>query len=346
MIAIEANPAGTGKGRPSAAGGGPLDDRLVVSADAASGARFCFLGEFGYELISWIPYLLYLKKTLQIRLRTVSRVGSSAVYYFSDDHREVEPALIGGCWGDMSSYAALRERFGDDLLIHPGEHRNCVNRRHIEIGGCEWTTRDIHRRIESSNYTLPDFSFLAPWNPIPDRPLIVINNKHYVQWPDRFDQPVNSFDPDALRSLRDLLTSKGYGVVYNHFVESTSIDETLELADRGIFGGDTATFDMRSMDQSRTAAGQRNLTQLSLYRAATLVIGPQGGNLYLPAMCRRPVIMLMRCGDYVDYLELGRLYGVEVEAFYEPRHLLEWLRARLPQARPAGGDATSQRGTP
>lgn len=307
-------------------------DSLMVPISKLDNARFCFLGEFGYELISWIPYLLFLKKKLGMRLRTTSRPGSKPVYYFSDDHQEVEPALIGECWGDLTSYAKLRAGAGNDLLVHPGDHRNCVNRRRIEVGGYEWTTRDIHRPVDSKNYLLPDYSFLPPWNPIPSRPLVVINNKNYVQWHDRFDVPVNSFDPAALCTLRDLLISRGYGVAYNHFVEPTSNDQYLDLADHGLFGGDDVTYDMRTAYEKCEGAADRNRIQLKLYRAASLVIGPQGGNLYLPAICRKPIVMLMRCGDYIDYLELGRLYGVEVDAFYEPRHLVAWLRAQLPSA--------------
>lgn len=307
-----------------------VEDRQDVAAKDAPRARFCFLGEFGYELISWIPFLLYLKQQLKIRLRTASRPGSSTVYYFSDDHQEVDSGLIGACWGEPKAYAALRERFSETVLIHPGEHRNCVNRRQITVGGCEWETRDIHRPIDASHYVRPDFSFVPPWSPIPDRPLVVLNNKHIVQWEDRFDRPLNYFDPDALRQLRDLLTSKGYGVVYNHFVEATANDDHLDLADRGLFGVDEATFDMRSLYENGMGPGERNRLQIALYRASRLVIGPQGGNLYVPAICRVPFMMLMRCGDYIDYLELGRLYDVDVDAFYEPRHMLQWLRSEFP----------------
>lgn len=303
--------------------------RWVLSEKQAARARFCFAGEFGYELIAWIPYLRFLHNRLGIPLRTASRPGSGAFYTFSADHVELEPDAIGACWGDLKSYAAAARRFRGETLVHPGAQKNCISQAHIEVGGCVWSTRDIHRPIGLTSYERLDFSDIAPWSPIADRAIVVINNKYFVQWADRYDRPVNYLDPDALRELRDLLTVKGYGVVYNHFVEHTATDEHLELADAGIFGNDPATFDMRSRYHAGMSSGDRNLLQLSLYRAASLVIGPQGGNLYLPVTCRRPFMMLMRSGDYIDYLELARLYEVEMEAFYEPRHLLNWLRTQI-----------------
>lgn len=317
--------------------------RWVLSAKQAARARFCFAGEFGYELISWVPYLRFLHHRLGIPLRTASRPGSSVFYAFSSDHVELDPNAIGACWGDLTSYAAVARRFRGQTLVHPGMQKNCVSQAHIEVEGHTWRTKDIHRPIELTHYERLDFSDIAPWSPIADRPIVVINNKYFVQWADRYDRPVNYLDPEALRELRGLLTAKGYGVVYNHFVEQTATDEHLELADTGIFGGDAATFDMRSRYHAGMSPGERNRLQLSLYRAAELVIGPQGGNLYLPVACRRPFMMLMRSGDYIDYLELARVYEVEMEAFYEPRHMLNWLHSRM--SRMSGG-STPRRSTP
>lgn len=314
--------------RVSDARGATHNEPILVTRRQAEAARFCFLGEFGYEIISWIPYLLYLKQTLGLKLRTLSRPGSSVFYAFSDDHREAPASLIGGVWGEPASYDRLRRRFRSTRLIHPGP--DMINKRRISVEGVEWTTRDIHRPIAETNYVRPDLSDVEAWSPIPGRPLVVLNNKYFVQWPGTFDVPVNSFDRASLVALRDLLVQRGYGVAYNHFVEKTAVDEHQRLDDEGLFGLDAATYDLRSRYAETTCPADRNRLQISVYNAADFVIGPQGGNLYLPAVCRKPIFLLMRAGEYVDYRELGRLYGVAVEAFYEPRHLLNWLGSTLP----------------
>lgn len=40
--------------------------------------------------------------------------------------------------------------------------------------------------------------------------------------------------------------------------------------------------------------------------------------------------MLMREGDYIDYTELARLYNIQVDVFYEPKHILNWLEKIIP----------------
>lgn len=312
-------------------GGGAEQDPgqrpIEISAEEGSRAVFCFTGEFGYEMISWVPYLLFLKKKLGIRLRTMSRPGSSVFYGFSAEHREVAATEVGDVWGDPQVYRAIDQRVAPALLIHPG--KDAVNRRHISVGGYLWTTRDIHARIEQTNYVLPDYSHVRDATPLRfDRPYVVINNKYFRQW--HYDRPINFFSREDLVALRDTLHRHGYATVYNHFVEPTATDVHLRLDDRGIFDHGVNNYDLRDSYRAVGGAAERNRLQLSVFNGAAFVIGPQGGNLYLPAICRKDMFVLMRDGDYIDYQELGRLYGVRVEVFYEARHMVRWLEAELP----------------
>jgi hypothetical protein len=302
----------------------PID----LSKEEASRARFCFLGEFGYEMVSWLPYLLFLKEDVGIRMRTIGRPGSRVFYYFSDEHIELDPSYVGPVWGELASYKRVAQLFPDDIIVHPG--KDPVNRRYIAIGGYEWRNKNIHARIDETHYRKPDYSFVPAFSPLPDKQIVVINNKCIRQW--HYETPVNYFDRWALECLRDLLVKKGYGVVYNHFVELTTHDEYFEIDDRGIFGRDRNSYDMRELYASCADVAERNKLQIGLYNACSLVIGPQGGNVYLPVICRRPVFVLMRAGEYIDYLELARLYGVDIEVFYEPRHMMCWIESRLPSA--------------
>lgn len=69
---------------------------LILDRAVVERARLCFAGEFGYELISWIPYLNYLAAMRGLRLKTASRPGSSVLYEFSQDHQELTSQEIGG----------------------------------------------------------------------------------------------------------------------------------------------------------------------------------------------------------------------------------------------------------
>ncbi len=302
------------------------DQPVTLTQEQASNARFCFAGEFGYELISWIPYLLFLKKTLKIRLTTMGRPGSGILYYFSDEHIELDPKEIGDQWGHPYSYMAVQNRYSDKKLVFPGP--DFTNNRIIRIGGFEWKNRNIHERIDESNYVKPDYRHVN--EPLPfsfDKPYVVINNKYFRQWFDKFDAPVNYFGREDLIALRDLLKKHGYAVVYNHFKERTSTDKHLELRDEDIFGAEfnDDTYAMHDFYTEEKDPNRRNSIQMSLFNNAAFVIGVQGGNVYLPAICRKNILMLMRYGFSIDYYEFERLFGITVDIFYEPRHMLAYL---------------------
>jgi hypothetical protein len=298
-----------------------------LSKKDAEKAVFCFLGEFGYEMISWIPYLLFLKKTLGFKLRTISRPGSRIFYYFSDEHREIDSSLVGDMWGASTSYIKLAKEQPDSLLVFPGQQS--VNEKRIVIGGYAWTNPNIHGVISLENYEVPDYSFIRPESPIKKRPFVVINNKYVRQWPSEYDSPINFFDLSTIARLRDLFLDAGFGVVYNHFVEPTSSDEYWDLKDRDVMTGIADAYDMRAVYSVIKDKNELNRLQCSLYNAAAFVVGPQGGNLYLPALCRRDLIILMKAGVYRDYQQFERIFGIHVETFYEQRHLIHWLKTVL-----------------
>jgi hypothetical protein len=290
---------------------------LDLSKAEAEARVFCFAGEFGYEIISWLPYLHYLKRELGVRLRTCGRPGSSVLYPFSDEHLEFGPGKTGQMWGEFETYEEIRAELSLPELIHPRK------RRRIVVAGAQWLVTGIHERIPEENYVRLDYGSVR--DPLPfdlERPVIVINNKFYTQW--GMDRPVNSFYRDDLIELRDYLLGRGYAVVYNHFRELTRSEKQLVHRDHDLFGTVPHTVDLN--DHYGTAdALERNRAQISLYNRAELVIAPQGGSVYLPAVARRPLLILMRKGEYLDYTELGRIYEVEVDVFYEVRHMLAWL---------------------
>ncbi|MCX7735232.1 MAG: glycosyltransferase [Candidatus Kapabacteria bacterium] len=300
------------------------NEPIIISAKQAEDSVFCFLGEFGYEMISWLPYLLFLKQNLNIKLHTVSRKGSKPFYYFSDEHFEAEPSLIGDMWGDTKHYNQLASIFPGRLLIHPGP--DFINQRKIIIEGKEWTNNNIHTIINQKNYSVPDFSGNNIKLPFEiQKPFIVINNKFFRQWYQKYKGPINYFRREDLEEMRDILQSLGYSIVYNHFVEQTSYDQFFDLNDRDIFGKDSHSVNLADFYKNLDAEG-RNILQLSVYNNAEFVIGPQGGNLYLPAICKKDLWILMRDGEYLDYLEFGRLYGINVNIFYEPAHILASIK--------------------
>jgi len=300
---------------------------LDLTAREASEHVFCFVGEFGYELVSWLPYLLDLKKHVpDFRLVTYARPGSKVFYYFSDEHHEFGVGTVGNMWGDVPTYTRLQAALGGKPIAFPRATRN------IRVGGRPWRMKDIHKEIPNdAYYELLDYSSVRL--PLPfqtERPFVVVNNKFTAEWG---GPPVNFFSREELFAIRDFLVGRGYAVVYNHFREKTRTNKELgfDLDDSGIFGPVEHTFDLSDEYRKTNDIGERNRMQLSIYNQAAFVVAPQGGSCYIPAICRRDLVMLMRIGDYIDYRELGRVYGVDVNVFYEVPHMLAWLGQSLDQ---------------
>lgn len=284
---------------------------------------FCFAGEFGYEIISWIPYLLYLKKHTDIKLNTVARPGSRLFYYFSDNHLEVSSKEITDCWGDKKNYLRIGKKLNLGRMVYPAN--NYSDKRRIIINGFEWVNKDIHKPIIEKNYEKPDYSKVNQELPFSFKNFVVINNKFVREWG---KTPINYFDRESLIEMRDALLAAGYSVVYNRFIEVTSSDEFYTLEDDDIFMKE-GCFDMRKFYEQNTDIELRNKIQVSAFNKASFVIGVQGGNVYIPAISQQHILMLMRKGGYLDYQELARLFGGHIEVFYEPRHLLDYLRLHI-----------------
>jgi len=296
-----------------------IDIKLTTGDEA----YFCFLGEFGYEVVSWIPYLLYLKKELGIRINTISRPDSSVFYYFSDNHTEVDPSLLTYGWGDAHNYKRVQRTLENSTLIFPAS--NYSEKRRIVVNGIEWFNRDIHKPIDESHYIRPDYSSVRTDLPFSFSRYAVINNKFVKEWE---GAPINYFDRQALIRLRDTLLDAGVHPVYNRFVEKTAVDEDLLLDDEDIFRKE-GCYDMRDFYDNLPVNFSKNTVQVSMFNEAAFVIGVQGGNVYIPAVCRKHIYMLMRKGKYIDYQELARIFSAQIDVFYEPDHLAGWVRERL-----------------
>ncbi len=302
-----------------------MDIPIIISREEASKAIFCFLGEFYDELISWIPYLYFIKKKLNIKITTLSRPGSKIFYYFSNNHIEFEQELFDDEWGEDNTYQKLSERFPNTLLIHPGY--DLINQRLIQIDGYTWENKNIHTIISTKNHLLPDYSFVNKNLPVEiQKPFVVINNAFSLQLYQKYKAPINYFDREDLTLMKEKLYEMGYFIVYNHFVAQGESTQNFQLDDDYIFGLDQKSFDLKNVYNHLKSTGNLNEFQLTLYNQAEFVLGPQGNNLYLPALCRKNLWILMRDGNYFEYLEIGKIFDIEINIFYEPIHLINSLK--------------------
>ena len=288
-----------------------LEDRIL-----------CFGGEFGYEILSWLPYLNYVVSETGAKLKTCSRPGSSALYAFSAQHTEVPFTWRPESFGTRASDSEFRRRFGEKAVSVRGPWKSTL--QEVSLGGVRWEHQRIHSRLKATNFRRLILSAPRPQFLPHDAPIAVINNKSFDNWGNTDLLLRESFDEDQLIALRDTLLEKGYFVVYHRFEEPVP-EERFALHDEKIFVRD-GTFDMRSAYADCASAGEVMELQLGLYAAADLAICPQGGNSFLPIMFSTPTVVLSTHGRIVEYQDLGALYSTSVDVHTSPDSILEALR--------------------
>lgn len=132
--------------------------------------------EFGYELISVLPYAYYLHCAGQLE-KTISGNDTESLYYFSPDH-EINPAQRS--WYNTNKVKA------PNLNIH----RPHLNKNEFAIPPYR------------EHFANDELKF--------DKETVVICNRHNVEWSTK---PINFFDLDTLKELFELLQDK-YQIVY------------------------------------------------------------------------------------------------------------------------------------
>ena len=132
--------------------------------------------EFGYELISVLPHAYSLH--LQGKLKgTVSGNDTDCLYYFSPKH---------------SINKEERSWFNTPKVNTPNIniHKNYLDKK-------DWTPPPLKEQYKNDRFQF-------------DKELLVITNRHNIEWEDR---PINFFNEETLKELFDLLKNK-YQLVY------------------------------------------------------------------------------------------------------------------------------------
>jgi hypothetical protein len=296
-----------------------LAEVIAVGEEVVQSKVFCFGGEFGYELLSWLPYLRYVATTKDVRLRTCSRPGTAALYSFATEHIEVPFTWRPDKHGSEEASQAFRRWFGDAAVFPTGIVKKKA--QDFSIAGVQWHHQDIHSRLTAAHYkplelVVGEAEFLPS-----GRRVAVINNKDFDNWAAEDKLLRESFDARDLERLRQALVSAGYFVVYHRFDEPVP-EERFELRDDTIFRR-PGSLDMRDLYRDNDARRVMEL-QLQLYRSAELAVCPQGGNSFLPIMSNTRAMILSKArARLIEYQDLARLYDTRVDVFTSTEAILD-----------------------
>ena len=281
---------------------------------------FCFVGEFGFEILCWIPYVKFIKETTGMYVRAAGRPGGQPLYSFADEYIELENFPRSDGLGLPESYreAFVRMKSRCPFICPLHFPLNNSNSRRICIDGYRYDIPPLYsRKFRPVNYSTLDVSdvqdelpFAAP------RPIAVIANKSYTQFGEGI---ANYYSETELIALRDLLVDKGYFVVYNAYPEpkSAAHDEEVAIPADSVFENEHHGFHFGRIYRQGLSREKQNRLQISLYNQSSVVFATQGGTLYLPAICGKNAFFIMRQGRFNESRNLSSIYNVRLTPFYD-----------------------------
>jgi hypothetical protein len=142
--------------------------------------------EFGYELISVIPYAYYLH--LQgLLTETISAKGSNPFYYFSPKHT-INPQPRSWYYKDSTAVEYLIKDNVPNVLIHK-------------------PSLDLNRWIPPPYKKYYKTDIKTP------KPLYIVFNRYNNEYPATFNKPINFFSLELLKEVFTIL-KKNYEVIY------------------------------------------------------------------------------------------------------------------------------------
>jgi len=300
---------------------------IELDAESLNDVTFAFLGEFGFGLTSWVPYVKFLSEKFATPICTAGIDGSAFLYGFSRRHTEVPGRFGGDMWGVSEKYVAAQRRIGT-RLVHPVNERV----RKISVGGIAWENPIFHRTLKTDHYSVvhcaSDSAFFEKRRKQFGE-YVVINNKHYFNWA---GIPIpNFYNVDEIDRICAFAEANGLNVVLNVFD-----DPVVDLVVNQYFSLDYSQLksktilNLSSMYRDIPTKAEQNRFQAAVLKGAQTVFATQGGNAPLSIACNRSVSVLLRGGnDYPDLVSLAGLYDCKLELFIALEHVLRDRQSHL-----------------
>ena len=287
---------------------------IQLHEENASDYVFCFFGEFGYGLTTWLPFLNQVSQETNIKMVTCGLNGSTPFFSnFSLHHTELAIKSLDEMGNSAVNgeihlvYDELRKRFPTQKIIFPTPG--------ITINGRTWLNTNLHIRF---NPSCGDFSHLPPLPPAPEKEAsntprrIVINIKDYHNWQN--DAIQNYYTEDDLIRIVEHHQEDEIFLNYPSLPkeDSSSGYFTVKLPQGLNIHSSYSIYD------GCESIGDINKKQIELLASADVVYATQGGNAILSLLCAKEIKIIMRGGfDYPDFTYLGKKLNKKVDIFFE-----------------------------
>lgn len=285
-----------------------------IEKNKAEACYFGFFGEFGYGVISWLPYLEYLADQ-GIKINGVGPAGHKPLWSFANSFTSVNVGP-GDSFGEgMQIRIAQRQLMNGKQIIAPTNLR----RFGLSVDGHEWQNPWLHRSIDTTNYNR---LFPRKKSVCHAKPYVILNHKNYFNWGN--EHIVNFYKAQEIKFIADWARACGLDLLLNRFpapVESTSMynDDTDLISEIIAYPN---VQDLALQYAKINDAAEQNELQFSFLSGAKHIFATQGGNAAIALVLGKYVSILMRGGmDYPDYTSLAKIYGANVDVAYEIEQL-------------------------
>ena len=247
--------------------------------------------EFGYELVCAAPYAYWLKEQGEY-VKVVTSKGMKPFYWFCDEVEEV-----------YTSRSVDNSTNGVQNLPNTWIHHNA-----IAVFGKDYSllTEEEQRQangwLDYSKWIAPPYAEKYKKEGVPNLgKYVVISNRFNLE---HGQAPIGYFDIESLYTMFNMLTEKGYNVIYKRPRNTEFATDPNELQNRDIAAnvegqGVITDYDLTKYfsnvylfdDIVKEVGGTYNEAQLAIYSSAEGFISMGGGSSILCSYFNKPVII-------------------------------------------------------
>jgi hypothetical protein len=227
--------------------------------------------EFGYELISAIPFAYWLHKHGLLE-KTISNKDSKCLYFFSDNHEE----SIEKRHND-NHIKAIR----DKIIPNTNIHKPALNLS-------RWFPPPYKNHYQNNVF---DYD-------------VIVCNKYNVEWR---EPPINFYSKDMLVEIFNLL--KGKRVLYNHMTSDMGRDDKVPSLDLDEWDVVDSFDNVTKIQDLLGGNYSYNEIQMYIYANANLFITVQGGSSILTSFFGGTNIIYAKRGKEINCGSYNRWYN-------------------------------------
>lgn len=241
--------------------------------------------EFGYELISALPYAYWLYEHGLLG-GTKSGKGSAPFYWFSPDHKEYEKSRS---WYYEDTVAV--NKMDQDGIPNAFIHRDKLD---LDM----WSPPPLKERFrQTTRFKIRD-------------PLYVVYNRYNNEWPATINKPINYFSLEILGDIFDILRGR-FEVIYVNVHGQKDLYDNAPPLDLGDYEFCKKYDHVTHIADLLTCGQTFNQVQLGIFAHCERFLTMNGGgsilasyfggrNLIYTKYCRE-----LQCGDFGYYHLLG-----------------------------------------